>query len=44
MFFLGGFFKYNLRLIGFEPITVGTEIRNSIQLSYKRCSFCFNKK
>lgn len=25
-----------IRSIGFEPITVGTEIRDSIQLSYKR--------
>ena len=25
-----------LRLIGVEPITVGTEIRSSVQLSYKR--------
>ena len=33
---IDGFDKRILHLIGLEPITFGTEIRRSIQLSYKR--------
>ena len=36
IFIIDDFNPSKIRLIGFEPITFGTEIQRSIHLSYKR--------